>query len=149
MRDANAVLEGCGRLVVRYSGTEPLLRVMIESDDAERNEEWMKKLLRAIDEDIKNLRLTPLDCDAYDLLDVLSDLSVAEGVRKEIRQVLAGGFFDAKKHSLRPESQSSLKIESVRKRYEFEYSVHKREQIKLSSLLESLILAQNQRWRRA
>ena len=54
MRDANAVLEGCGRLVVRYSGTEPLLRVMIESDDAERNEKWMKKLLSAIDEDIKN-----------------------------------------------------------------------------------------------
>ena len=26
--------KGCGRLVVRYSGTEPLLRVMIESDDA-------------------------------------------------------------------------------------------------------------------
>jgi phosphoglucosamine mutase len=55
MRDANAELDGCGRLVVRYSGTEPLLRVMIESDEAQRNEEWMKKLLRAIDEDIKNL----------------------------------------------------------------------------------------------
>ncbi len=52
MRDANAVLENCGRLVVRYSGTEPLLRVMIESDDAERNEEWMSRLLRAIEEDI-------------------------------------------------------------------------------------------------
>jgi phosphoglucosamine mutase len=55
MRDANALLKECGRLVVRYSGTEPLLRVMIESDDAERNEEWMEKLLRAIDEDTKNL----------------------------------------------------------------------------------------------
>ena len=54
MRDANAELEGCGRLVVRYSGTEDVLRVMIESDDAERNEIWMKKLLHAIDEDIKN-----------------------------------------------------------------------------------------------
>jgi phosphoglucosamine mutase len=55
MRDANEVLKACGRLVVRYSGTEPLLRVMIESDDARRNEEWMEKLLRAIEEDIKIL----------------------------------------------------------------------------------------------
>jgi phosphoglucosamine mutase len=56
MRDAGAALNGCGRLVVRYSGTEPLLRVMIESDDARRNEEWMKKILRAIEEDFENLR---------------------------------------------------------------------------------------------
>jgi phosphoglucosamine mutase len=60
MREANVVLQSCGRLVVRYSGTEPLLRVMIESDDAKRNEEWMMKLLAAIHkdiaEDIKNLR---------------------------------------------------------------------------------------------
>jgi phosphoglucosamine mutase len=56
MDDANAALNGCGRLVVRYSGTEPLLRVMIESDDARRNEDWMKKLLRAIEEDFENLR---------------------------------------------------------------------------------------------
>jgi phosphoglucosamine mutase len=52
MRDANAVLASCGRLVVRYSGTEPLLRVMIESDDAQRNEEWMNRLLHAIEKDI-------------------------------------------------------------------------------------------------
>jgi phosphoglucosamine mutase len=55
MREAEAVLDGRGRLVVRYSGTEPLLRVMIESDDARRNEEWMKRLLDAIEEDIKIL----------------------------------------------------------------------------------------------
>jgi hypothetical protein len=47
---------------------------------------------------------------------VPGDVDVAEGVEKEIRQVTAGGFFDAKKHSLGPESQSSLTIESVRKR---------------------------------
>jgi len=52
MRDANAVLEHCGRLVVRYSGTEPLLRVMIESDDAKRNEEWMSRMLQAIAKDM-------------------------------------------------------------------------------------------------
>jgi phosphoglucosamine mutase len=54
MSEANSVLRGCGRLVVRYSGTEPLLRVMIESDEANRNETYMKKLLAAIDEDFKN-----------------------------------------------------------------------------------------------
>lgn len=41
-------LQGCGRLVVRYSGTEPLLRVMIESDDARRNETLMQGLLEKI-----------------------------------------------------------------------------------------------------
>jgi phosphoglucosamine mutase len=56
MREAKAALDGCGRLVVRYSGTEPLLRVMIESDEARRNEKWMKKILRAIEEDFKNPR---------------------------------------------------------------------------------------------
>jgi phosphoglucosamine mutase len=57
MKDANQNLEGCGRLVVRYSGTESLLRVMIESDNANRNEEWMHRLLIAIEKDIpQNLK---------------------------------------------------------------------------------------------
>jgi phosphoglucosamine mutase len=54
MDEANSVLKDCGRLVVRYSGTEPLLRVMIESDDAARNDFYMKKLLAAIEADFKN-----------------------------------------------------------------------------------------------
>ena len=37
-----------GRMVVRYSGTEPLLRVMIESDDADSNERLMDDMLEAI-----------------------------------------------------------------------------------------------------
>jgi len=41
-------LTGCGRIVVRYSGTEPLLRIMIESDDAGRNEKWMEELTATI-----------------------------------------------------------------------------------------------------
>jgi phosphoglucosamine mutase len=45
-------LVGRGRLVVRYSGTEPLLRVMIESDDAKRNETFMEQLIAVIHESL-------------------------------------------------------------------------------------------------
>ena len=33
---------------MRYSGTEPLLRVMIESDDARKNDRLMEELLNVI-----------------------------------------------------------------------------------------------------
>jgi phosphoglucosamine mutase len=46
-------LTGRGRLVVRYSGTEPLLRVMIESDDAKRNENFMEQLIAVIHESLR------------------------------------------------------------------------------------------------
>ncbi len=45
-------LQGRGRLVVRYSGTEPLLRVMIESDDAKHNQRLMDELLAVIRNEI-------------------------------------------------------------------------------------------------
>jgi phosphoglucosamine mutase len=48
MIEVNRELEGCGRMVVRYSGTEPLLRVMIESDDGARNERLMGEMLQTI-----------------------------------------------------------------------------------------------------
>jgi phosphoglucosamine mutase len=48
LQDVTEALKGCGRLVVRYSGTEPLLRVMIESDDATRNDHLMEELLATI-----------------------------------------------------------------------------------------------------
>jgi phosphoglucosamine mutase len=51
--EAEQALSGCGRIVVRYSGTEPLLRVMIESDDASRNERLMGALLATIREHIE------------------------------------------------------------------------------------------------
>jgi phosphoglucosamine mutase len=41
-------LKGRGRLVVRYSGTEPLLRVMVESDDASYNDRVMSEMLETI-----------------------------------------------------------------------------------------------------
>jgi phosphoglucosamine mutase len=52
MTEVNHALQGCGRLVVRYSGTEPLLRVMIESDDAKGNERLMNELLAVIRENL-------------------------------------------------------------------------------------------------
>ena len=52
MNEIQHELQGCGRLVVRYSGTEPLLRVMIESDDAARNERLMEALLATIREQL-------------------------------------------------------------------------------------------------
>jgi len=52
MTEIEHALKGCGRLVVRYSGTEPLLRVMIESDDAAKNDRLMEELLRTIKEQI-------------------------------------------------------------------------------------------------
>jgi phosphoglucosamine mutase len=45
-------LTGRGRLVVRYSGTEPLLRVMIESDDASRNEIFKEQLIAVIQDSL-------------------------------------------------------------------------------------------------
>ena len=48
MTEVEHELQGTGRLVVRYSGTEPLLRVMIESDNADKNERLMNRLLETI-----------------------------------------------------------------------------------------------------
>ena len=48
MSEIEHELQGSGRLVVRYSGTEPLLRVMIESDSAEKNERLINGLLETI-----------------------------------------------------------------------------------------------------
>jgi len=50
MTEIHRELKERGRLVVRYSGTEPLLRVMIESDDAAQNERLMEELLGTIRE---------------------------------------------------------------------------------------------------
>ena len=48
MTEINHELQGSGRLVVRYSGTEPLLRVMIESESAVKNDRLMNELLSTI-----------------------------------------------------------------------------------------------------
>jgi len=48
MTEIEHELQGRGRVVVRYSGTEPLLRVMIESDDAALNDRLVEELLTVI-----------------------------------------------------------------------------------------------------
>jgi len=50
-------LTGRGRIVVRYSGTEPLLRVMIESDDAARNEKFMEEILEAVGKSLEKTQI--------------------------------------------------------------------------------------------
>jgi phosphoglucosamine mutase len=43
-------LEGGGRLLVRYSGTEPLLRVMIEGKDPEEIQAWAQEIVDVVRE---------------------------------------------------------------------------------------------------
>jgi phosphoglucosamine mutase len=48
IRDAEAKLAGCGRLVIRPSGTEPLIRVMGEADDADLLDRVVKDIVDAL-----------------------------------------------------------------------------------------------------
>ena len=45
-------LLGNGRLLVRYSGTEPLLRIMIEGKDQQQIQEWAGEIATAVQEQI-------------------------------------------------------------------------------------------------
>lgn len=46
--EAELALNGRGRLVIRKSGTEPLIRVMAEGDDAELVEQWVDRICDAV-----------------------------------------------------------------------------------------------------
>jgi phosphoglucosamine mutase len=43
-------LAGQGRLLVRYSGTEPLLRVMIEGRDQGEIQQWAREIVDTVNE---------------------------------------------------------------------------------------------------
>jgi phosphoglucosamine mutase len=47
---AESELEGTGRLVIRPSGTEPVIRVMAEGDDAAQVEAVVERICAAIEE---------------------------------------------------------------------------------------------------
>ncbi|HWT77956.1 MAG TPA: phosphoglucosamine mutase, partial [Candidatus Methylomirabilis sp.] len=50
IRHAEEVLEGAGRVLVRYSGTEPLARVMVEGQDETTIRHWAAVIAAAIRE---------------------------------------------------------------------------------------------------
>ena len=47
IQDAQAALGTSGRVLIRASGTEPLLRVMVEARDAAVADEWAQRLANA------------------------------------------------------------------------------------------------------
>jgi phosphoglucosamine mutase len=48
IQTAETALEGCGRVLVRYSGTEPVARVMIEGPDENRIRELAANIVAAL-----------------------------------------------------------------------------------------------------
>ena len=48
MREVERKLAGRGRLLVRYSGTEPLLRVMVEGQDRAEIHAWADEIAGAV-----------------------------------------------------------------------------------------------------
>jgi phosphoglucosamine mutase len=49
MEHVNAKLQGCGRLLVRPSGTENVIRVMVESSSEKLNEECCSYMVKALE----------------------------------------------------------------------------------------------------
>jgi phosphoglucosamine mutase len=47
-------LAGQGRLLVRYSGTEPLLRVMLEGRDEAQIRQWGREIVDAVTQHVKS-----------------------------------------------------------------------------------------------
>jgi len=52
MAEVEAALDGHGRLLVRYSGTEPLVRIMIEGKDQQDIQRWADELARRVERDL-------------------------------------------------------------------------------------------------
>ncbi len=52
MADVEQQLGGNGRLLVRYSGTEPLLRVMLEGQDLQQIDRWGRQIVDAVNKAI-------------------------------------------------------------------------------------------------
>ena len=52
MKQVEERLGGNGRLLVRYSGTEPLLRVMLEGQDLQQIDRWAHQIVDAVNKAI-------------------------------------------------------------------------------------------------
>jgi phosphoglucosamine mutase len=52
MKDVEAKLSGHGRLLVRYSGTEPLVRIMLEGRDRDEIAGWANEIAEAVKQEL-------------------------------------------------------------------------------------------------
>jgi phosphoglucosamine mutase len=52
IHECEAALDGSGRVLVRFSGTEPLARVMVEASDPRQVEEFSARIAGAIEREI-------------------------------------------------------------------------------------------------
>jgi phosphoglucosamine mutase len=52
LKEVESRLRGEGRLLVRYSGTEPLLRVMLEGRDKREIDRWAHEIVHVVDQAI-------------------------------------------------------------------------------------------------
>ena len=52
IRECEGALDGSGRILVRFSGTEPLARVMVEASDPKLVEEFSARIAGAIEREI-------------------------------------------------------------------------------------------------
>jgi phosphoglucosamine mutase len=52
MRRVEERLSGSGRLLVRYSGTEPLLRIMIEGKNQQEIQTWATEIAGAVQREL-------------------------------------------------------------------------------------------------
>ena len=50
IRECEADLKDTGRVIVRYSGTEPKIRLLVEAQKAEQVNKWINALTRAVKE---------------------------------------------------------------------------------------------------
>ncbi|MFQ3221523.1 MAG: phosphoglucosamine mutase, partial [Paraglaciecola sp.] len=48
VKEAEAALEERGRVLLRKSGTEPLIRVMVEANDAQDSTKWAEHIADAV-----------------------------------------------------------------------------------------------------
>jgi phosphoglucosamine mutase len=53
MKDIERRLAGQGRLLVRYSGTEPLLRIMLEGRDEHEIRRWAEAIAEAVNQHLQ------------------------------------------------------------------------------------------------